>query len=111
MKSQPSLPPDEQIAALLSRPRLLPQNPVQEHIVLWRTFRAIPDAVHFAHSIMLGEGQSITGGATEDSVGTLYWLGVHVLDIGKWGNTKAIQMNDAFDPESPEVQGRPFERH
>lgn len=111
MKTENPLPSDEQITSLLSRTQPLPVDPVSEHIVLWRTFRTIPDAIRFAHAIILGDGQSITGGATEDSLGALHWLGVRVVDLEKWGNTKAIQRNGAFDPESPDVQGRPFERH
>lgn len=101
---------DQELVALLGRPRPLPRDPVGEQVVLWRTFRAVADAVRFSHDIMLGDGQHIIGGVTEDSLGRLYWIGVHVDDLAKWGNTRAIQMNDAFDPESPEIRGRPFER-
>lgn len=96
-------------ATLVQRQRPLPQHPVEEQIVFWRTFRSADKAIAFSQAIMLGDGQELVGGHTHDSVGELYWIGVHVDDLAKWGNTKAIQLSDPFDADDPEYQGRPFE--
>ncbi len=102
---------EKMVETLLERPRPLPQDPVDEHVVFWRTFRNPDQAVAFSHAIRLGEGQDLVGGCTRDSVGELFWIGVHVDDLAKWGNTKAIQLSDPFDADDPDSQGRPFESH
>lgn len=102
---------DKTVATMVEHPRELPQNPVEEHVVFWRTFRSADQAVAFSHAIQLGEGQELVGGCTRDSVGELFWIGVHVDDLAKWGNTKAIQLSDPFDADDPDAQGRPFEPH
>jgi hypothetical protein len=102
---------NEIVERMLGHPRPLPQNPVDEQVVFWRTFRSPDKAVAFSHAIQLGKGQDIVGGRTRDSIGELYWIGVHVEDLAKWGNTKAIQLSDPFDADDPEAQGRPFEHH
>lgn len=102
---------DETVAAILEHPRPLPQHPVDEHVVFWRTFRKPDQAVAFSHAIQLGAGQDLVGGRTRDSIGELFWIGVHVDDLAKWGNTKAIQLSDPFDADDPDAQGRPFESH
>lgn len=94
---------------LLLTHRPLPQDPVQERIVLWRSFRTEQEARDYAQHVMLGAGQHLVGGTCEDSVGAMYWIGVQVDDIAKWGNTKAIQLSDPFDGENPDTLGRPFE--
>lgn len=99
------------VRRLLSASRALPQDPVKEHIVMWKIFRTLDQAASYSQFILLGEGQQVVGGKTRDSVGELYWIGVHVDDLAKWGNTKAIQLTDGFDGEDPRVQGRPFEKH
>lgn len=98
----------EDLRQVLSRRRPLPLDPVAERVVMWRVFRSDEEAHTFARHIRLEPTQHLTGGMTEDSVGPLYWIGVEVDDVARWGNTKAIQMTDAFDAEDPEVQGRPF---
>ncbi len=102
--------PDDMVETMLRQQRALPQHPVEEQIVFWRTFRSPDKAVVFSHAIQLGEGQELVGGRTRDSIGELYWIGVHVDDLAKWGNTKAIQLSDPFDADDPDNQGRPFER-
>ena len=99
---------DDAVVAMLQRPHPLPEHPIEEQIVFWRTFRRIDEAAAFSHAIMPGDGQTLVGGRTRDSLGELYWIGVHVDDLGKWGNTKAIQLSDPFDPENPDSQGRAF---
>ncbi len=102
--------PDDAVKEMLQQQRPLPHDPVKEQIVFWRTFRSADKAAAFSPAIQLGEGQALVGGRTRDSIGELYWLGVHVHDLAKWGNTKAIQLSDPFDADDPDNQGRPFER-
>lgn len=109
MDMTPSPPNDAVIEALLLHPRPLPHDPVGERIVLWRTFRSPNDARAYAHSILLGEGQDVVGGRTNDSLGEMFWLGVQVADLAKWGNSRAIQLSGRFDPEDPDTHGRPFQ--
>lgn len=109
MSRLPSSPDKHEVVAVLKNERALPDDPVQEKIVLWRTFRNTDEAVKFSGSVMLGDGQQLVGGIAHDSVGPLYWLGVHVENVSQWGNTKAIQLSDDFDATAPETQGRPFE--
>ena len=109
MSRLPSSPDKCDVVAVLKNERALPEDPVQEKIVLWRMFRSTEDAVKFSGSVMLGDGQELVGGIAHDSVGPLYWVGVHVEDISHWGNTKAIQLSDDFDATAPGAQGRPFE--
>lgn len=101
---------DDVVKTMLRQRRPLPRHPIEEQIVFWRTFRMPNEAVAFSHAIRLGEDQHLVGGRTRDSIGELYWIGVHVDDLAKWGNTKAIQLSDPFDADDPDNQGRPFER-
>lgn len=94
---------------VLRQSRALPDDPIAQRIVLWRTFRSLEAALEYSRHILLGHGQHVVGGATYDDLGVLYWLGVQVDDLSKWGNTKAIQLTDHFDGANPDVQGRPFE--
>lgn len=43
----------------------------------------------------LSEGQDLVGGWTRDSVGMLYWVGVHVDDLERWGNAGAVHKHGA----------------
>lgn len=101
-------PAREQVVSLLRNERPLPSDPLAERVVLWRTFRDPREALEFSHGVMLGKGQDLVGGVTEDNLGPLYWLGVRVDDIAKWGNSKAVQLTDGFDSAVPDVAGRPF---
>lgn len=98
----------KEVMELLRKERALPAEPIAERVVFWRTFRDPRHALEFSRAIMLGKGQDLVGGVTEDDLGPLYWLGVRVDDIAKWGNSKAIQLTDGFDAEVPGVEGRPF---
>lgn len=53
-------------------------------------FRAASEAEEYAESIKLGDGQRIVGGMAADSVGKLWWVGVEVEDIARWGNPSAV---------------------
>ena len=97
-------PSDELIGLLrqlLQRRRQLPADPVKEHVVSWHMFRSAEQALAFARHIMLGTGESLVGGVTRDSIGDLYWIGVHVEDLEAWGDRKAIQKKDFGDPQNP----------
>lgn len=110
MKSS-SVSVDPTLDRLLHTPHPLPQDPVAERVVLWRLFRSVEDAHAYSGAIHLGDNQQLVGGCTRDSLGDVFWLGVQVDDLAKWGNTRAIQRSGRFDPEDPDTQGRPFERH
>ncbi|MHB1942585.1 MAG: hypothetical protein ACYDDA_12510 [Acidiferrobacteraceae bacterium] len=87
---------------VLQKPRSLPQDPAGERIVLWRIFRTTADAMTFSDSVLLSEGQHVIGGAAADDIGVLYWVGIQVDNLARWGNSKAIQMTDAGDGQNPE---------
>jgi len=60
------------------------------NVVQWHVYRRLGEArAHLAH-IMLGEGQRVVGGHSHDSIGDLWWVGVEVDDIRRWGNPGAI---------------------
>lgn len=109
MSQMPVAATTEDVDRVLQAERALPQDPTAERIVLWRIFRAREEAMTFSRAVLLGEGQQLVGGVSADSVGPVFWLGVQVDDLARWGNSKAIQMTDGFDAEVPGVQGRPFE--
>lgn len=90
--------------AALEQLRPLPKDPAHERIVLWRIFRTTEDAIKFSSSVLLGEGQQLVGGQSADDIGTLYWVGVQVDDLARWGNRRAIQMTDASDGQNPDPQ-------
>ncbi len=73
----------------LSEDRPLPEAG-QGNIVQWHVYRQFSEArAHLAH-IMLGQGQRIVGGHSRDSIGDLWWVGVEVEDVHRWGNPGAI---------------------
>lgn len=93
----------------LWEPRALPEDGLRERIVIWRVFRSREEAHAYSGHILLGEGQHIVGGTTEDDVGPVFWVGVQVDDVARWGNSRAIQMSDSFDGQNPGTSGRPFD--
>lgn len=70
--------------------RHLPDHNDDSGVVQWHVFRDATEADDYAASIILGEGQRIVGGVDSDSVGKLWWVGVEVEDIGRWGNRAAV---------------------
>jgi hypothetical protein len=66
-------------------------------VVHWHVFRSLEQAREFTSCIRLGEGQSLVGGTTNDSVGRLWWLGVRVDDVERWGNVQALNKHAASD--------------
>lgn len=99
---------NDQVKHLLNDNRALPADPKEERVVLWKVFRDEDTALEYSHHILLEPDQRLVGGHGTDSVGDFYWLGVEVEDLAAWGNSHAIQLNDPFEAEDPEIQGRGF---
>jgi len=76
--------------AFLSHERALPSAEGPGNVVQWHVFRTREAAEAFVPSVRLGEGQRLVGGMSRDSVGALWWLGVEVEDIQRWGNRMAV---------------------
>ena len=74
----------------LDQNRPIPEKSVANRVVQWHVFRDRKLACDFANGIVLGRQQQIVGGTDVDSIGTLYWVGVEVEDIGSWGNAAAV---------------------
>lgn len=74
----------------LDQPRPIPEKSPTNRVVQWHVFRDRKSACDFANGIILGDGQRIVGGSDTDSVGNLYWVGVEVDDLARWGNAGAI---------------------
>lgn len=81
MKNQP---------AFLKEERRLPSRDTNLRVVQWHVFRDLDEAADYAGHIRLGPGQHIVGGADHDSVGRLWWVGVEVDDLARWGNRAAV---------------------
>jgi hypothetical protein len=81
--------------AMLEQEQSLPEGRGADHIVQWHVFRSRPRAEQFARGVHLSEGQELVGGYTRDSIGVLYWIGVHVADLEKWGNRAAVNKHGA----------------
>ena len=79
----------------LSRERGLPERPEQDHIVYWHVFRSRESAESFVPSIRLDARQHLVGGCSCDSIGPLWWIGVQVDDLERWGNRAAINKRAA----------------
>ena len=75
----------------------LPRGDGSDGVVHWHVFRSREQAEQFTTCIRLDEGQSLVGGVTNDSVGKLWWLGVRVDDIERWGNRQALNKHAASD--------------
>ncbi len=97
---------DVQVNEILDQPISLPEDPQKERIVLWKVFRSKDEAVEYSQHVLLEPTQRIVGGYWTDSAGGFFWLGVQVDDLGKWGNSQAIQLTDPFDSNDPVGQGR-----
>ena len=81
--------------AILEEEQSLPEGHGADRIVQWHVFRSRPQAERFAEGIHLAAGQELVGGFTRDSLGILYWVGVHVEDLAKWGNRDAVNKHSA----------------
>ncbi|RMD69805.1 MAG: hypothetical protein D6819_05975 [Gammaproteobacteria bacterium] len=90
-------PSEEAIVALeekLHDDHPLPRDPAAEGIVYWHVFRRPQDALAFARHILLEPGESLTGGRSEDRIGSLWWIGVQVRDWAIWRRHRAIHRID-----------------
>ena len=81
--------------AILEEEQSLPEGHGADRIVQWHVFRSRAQAERFAEGIHLGAGQELVGGFTRDSLGILYWVGVHVEDLEEWGNRGAVNKHGA----------------
>lgn len=97
---------EHDVKHLLNNRADLPKDPANERIVLWKTFRSIDEAIGYSRAILLEDDQTLVGGASSDSAGPLFWVGVKVDDLEAWGNSQAIQLTDPFDANDPAGQGR-----
>ncbi|MDA8382565.1 MAG: hypothetical protein M0037_05785 [Betaproteobacteria bacterium] len=74
----------------LNEPRGMPHKGPDNRIVHWHVFRHPEEADDYVHHIVLGAGQRLVGGFAQDSVGGLWWVGVEVDDLTRWGNRAAV---------------------
>ncbi|WP_018953678.1 hypothetical protein [Thioalkalivibrio sulfidiphilus] len=73
----------------------LPEGHGKDHVVQWHVFRSREAAEAFMPHVKLAEGQQLVGGYTRDSVGPLWWVGVQVDDLDRWGNRTAVNKHGA----------------
>jgi len=74
----------------LASHRQLPHHHAEHRIVQWHVFRDVIEADDYADHIHLSSGQAVVGGFDSDSIGTLWWVGVEVDDLERWGNRSAV---------------------
>ena len=74
----------------LASHRSLPDHRAENRVVQWHVFRDVAQADDYASHIQLSSGQTIVGGFDSDSIGTLWWVGVEVDDLARWGNHSSI---------------------
>ncbi len=103
MQKFPSL---EQLAVLevqLEQSRDLPRGQAVQvaQLSCWHVFRQRQAAMDFARNIMLDGGDSLIGGRVRDSIGDLWWVGVHVDDDARWAELGGVQHVAQRDPECP----------
>lgn len=82
-------------ADFLSHEQSLPEGHGRDRVVQWHVFRTREAAVAFIPGVRLTEGQQLVGGYTRDSVGPLWWVGVRVNDLERWGNRGAVNKHGA----------------
>jgi hypothetical protein len=80
---------------ILSRERGLPEGHGEDRIVQWHVFRSREQAEAFLPQVRLAEGQRLIGGRARDSIGVLWWVGVQVDDLEKWGDRRAVNKRGA----------------
>ncbi len=78
------------LASILNEYRSLPVSDASNRVVSWHVFRTHSEAEEYAESIRLCDGQRIVGGMDSDTIGKLWWVGVEVDDIARWGNPAAV---------------------
>lgn len=97
---------DQAVRAFLGQERPLPEHPLEERIVVWKTFRELEDAREYAEHVLLDTDQQLVGGQCQDSLGRAYWVGVQVPNVEAWGHSMAVQLTDPFDGQDPKHKGR-----
>lgn len=80
---------------LLNHELALPEGKAQDRVVQWHVFRTREQAQAFMPGVRLGAGQRLVGGYTRDSIGPLWWVGVQVDDLARWGNLQAVNKHGA----------------
>ncbi len=75
--------------------RQAPTHKEHHQVVFWHVFRALSEAEAYADNVVLCDGQYLVGGVDHDSVGSLWWIGVEVDDLTKWGNLGSINKHAA----------------
>lgn len=100
-------PTEQQIAVFasnLTKEQPVPtKNSAEALLVSYtRVFRRSEDALEFAQNILLGDGESLIGGQSEDSVGPLWWAGIQVDKFERWRAKGGFHHAASLDPESPE---------
>jgi hypothetical protein len=80
---------------MLSHELALPEGRGRDNVVQWHAFRSRSAAESFLPGMHLGEGQRLVGGYTRDSIGPLWWVGVQVDDVERWGNRGAVNKRGA----------------
>lgn len=83
------------LTQLLTRMRQVPTRDNHDQVVSWHVFRTLSEAESYAEHVVLNDGQYLVGGTDHDSIGTLWWVGVEVDDIAKWGNGTAVNKHAA----------------
>lgn len=61
-----------------------------DNVVNWSIFRNRKEAEDYLRHVQLGAGQEPVGGHGRDSIGEYWWVGVKVVDLGRWGGQQAI---------------------
>jgi hypothetical protein len=79
----------------LSHELSLPEGHGKDRVVQWHVFRSREAAEAFIPHVRLNEDQHLVGGYTRDSVGPLWWVGVQVGDLDRWGNRNAVNKHGA----------------
>lgn len=79
----------------LSHELSLPEGHGKDNVVQWHVFRSREAAEAFVPGVKLTESQHLVGGYTRDSVGPLWWVGVQVDDLDRWGNRTAVNKHGA----------------
>lgn len=73
----------------LSQEKPLPHGH-ESKVVQWHVYRQEKQAVEHIKHIVLGSEQKLVGGYCRDSIGPLWWVGVEVESVERWGNKQAI---------------------
>ena len=79
----------------LSQISRMPTRDGANHVVSWHVFRRLSEAEDYAENIMLAGDQQMVGGIDFDSVGSLWWVGVAVDNVARWGNVNAVNKHAA----------------